>query len=141
MGSRLGKGKTGAAVVFNPTNTTKPTQRWQVFQLNSTTWTLRCNESGPNAWLGATGTADDSSPYLARGDVAGDDAFWTIAPWGDETWYLYNAANGSDSHLQKNGNGLMAMSPNITAPQGGQRWSFDKIEAINDEQYSTINVR
>ena len=126
--------------MMNPTNTSSPTQRWQVYQVNSTAWTLRCQESGPNAWLGATGTANDTAAYLARGDVAGADVFWTIDPWRDSTWYMWNAANGSEYHLKKNSSNLLEMSSNITAPMPGQRWTFEKIEAIDDPQYSTLSV-
>lgn len=134
-----------AGVWFNPTNLTKPNFRWQVFQLNSTTWTLRCNVSGPDIYLAAGYSEAEqlegkTRPYLARGDIADDSVFWTLSPWGDGTFYAWNAANTSSYRMMKKGSGLMAMSSNITAPQAGQRWQFDKIAEINDAQYSTVNV-
>ncbi|KAL6707238.1 hypothetical protein ACN47E_004226 [Coniothyrium glycines] len=134
-----------SGVWFNPTNITKPNFRWQVFQLNETTWTLRCNESGPNRYLAAgyfaaEDTDGHTRPYLARGDIADASAYWTLSPWGDGTFYMWNAANTSDYRMMKKGSGTMAMSGNITAPQAGQRWQFDKIAEINDAQYSTVSL-
>lgn len=131
-----------SAVYFRPTNTTQPAQRWQVFRLNSTAWTLRCQAGGPNAWLGTFLTSDtgETRPRLDRGDIADDSVYWNFGPWGDGTWYLWNYANATKNHLEKQGNGLLIMSPNITAPASGQRWAFEKIAPVDDQQYSTISV-
>lgn len=140
IGLNPGKDGLRAAVYFNPTNLTSPTNRWQIFPLNSTTYALRCQSNGPNAWLGVKiGDKGEAAPYLARGDLSDDSAFWTIGSWGDDFWWFSNAANGT-SRLNKKGDGLVEMSENITAPQNGQRWKFDGIGAINDAQYSSVNV-
>jgi hypothetical protein len=51
--------------------------------------------------------------------------FWSISPWGDGTFYLTNAANGTGWHLQDNSNSLLEMSSDIAAPQSGQRFTFN----------------
>jgi hypothetical protein len=58
--------------------------------------------------------------------LADNSMFWTITPWGDGTFFLANAANGTDWHLQVKSNSLLSMSSNITAPQSGQRFSFSE---------------
>ncbi|KAF2852688.1 hypothetical protein T440DRAFT_466811 [Plenodomus tracheiphilus IPT5] len=140
IGLNPGKDGPSAAVYFNPTKLTAPTNRWQIFQLNSTTYALRCQSGGPDMWLGVKiGDSGEDAPYLARGDVSDNSAFWTIGSWGDDFWYLSNAANGT-SRLNKKGTGLVEMSENITAPQSGERWKFDAIDSINDPQYSRVNL-
>lgn len=139
-----GSGSRGATFI-NSTDNTSGTQQWQIFQINSTTWTLRNQEGGPNAWLGTAfsnteDTEGKTRPCMERGDVADASVYWTISPWGDGTWYFSNAANGTNYHMKKKDNGLMVMSPNITAPQNGQRWKFKKITAINNDNYSSVNV-
>lgn len=140
MGLNPGKEGLRAAVYFNPTNLTAETNRWQLFQLNSTTYALRCQSGGPDVWLGVKiGDDGEDAPYLARGDLSDNSAFWTIGSWGDDFWYLSNAANGT-KRLNKKGTGLVEMSDNITAPQNGQRWKFNTIAPINDPQYSSVNL-
>ena len=140
-----GSGPRGDTSV-NYTDNSSGNQRWQIFQLNSTTWTLRNQEGGPNAWLGAALSSTDDTegttrPCMERGDFADASVYWTISPWGDGTWYFSNAANGTDYHLKRKDNGVMVMSPNVTAPQNGQRWKFKKIATIDNDNYSKINVR
>jgi hypothetical protein len=78
---------------------------------------------------------------MLRGDVADASVFWNIGSWSDETWYFTNLANGTN-HLIKKPNGLTVMTPDISAPAApGQRWYLKKITAINDKDYSSVNVR
>ncbi|CAO2651592.1 Nn.00g041620.m01.CDS01 [Neocucurbitaria sp. VM-36] len=139
-----GSGSRGATFI-NYTDNSSANQRWQIFQLNSTAWTLRNQEGGPNAWLGTTlsdseNTEGATRSCMERGDVADASVYWTINPWGDGTWYFSNAANGTGYHLQKKDSGIMVMSPNVTAPQNAQRWKFKKITTINNDNYSKINL-
>jgi hypothetical protein len=67
--------------------------------------------------------ADNTRPMMMRGDIANNSVYWSFNAWGDSTWFLTNAAN-DDQHLNRQGNGLLSMSSNITARQNGQRWGF-----------------
>jgi hypothetical protein len=70
---------------------------------------------------------------------ADNSMFWTISPWGDGTFFFANAANGTDWHLQVKSNSLLAMSSNITAPQNGQRFSFNQQGPIvNKPGFSSV---
>lgn len=71
--------------------------------------------------------------------IADDSMFWSISPWGDGTFYLANAANGTDWHLQVRSNSLLSMSSNITVPQSGQRFSFnEQAPIVNEPGFSTV---
>jgi hypothetical protein len=147
--SLYNKGGTKGAVFFNFTNTASPLQRWQIFPviINSTTaYTIRSKDSGPNGFMG-TGYSEDEEvdgktrPSMYRGDIAGNNVYWSFDSWGDGTSFLTSVANGTTYHLNRKGNGIMNMSPNISAPQNGQRWGFVPIDKIDDEKYSSVNVR
>lgn len=139
---------TKGAVFFNTTDTSANTQRWQIFPttVNGTrVYTLRSKEGGPNAFMGAgyvqeEDTEGHTRPQMFRGDVADNGVYWNFGGWGDGTWFLSNGINGTSYHLNRKVNGLLAMSPNITAPQNGQRWNMAEIAKIDDEKYSSVNV-
>lgn len=148
VGTALYNGDGSRGAVFIKTrNDTDTEQRWQLRKFNSTVWTLRSQGSGPNSYLSAKYSDDEqqkgkSFVYMARGDIADASAYWTIASWGDGTWYLINLANKTDYHLTLTPNlGHIVMSSNITAPQKGQKWNFSEIAVIDDERYSSVNVR
>jgi len=135
MGSTLYKG-------FDRYNAT---QRWQWYGINSTTYVLRCEVSGPDAFLGTTYSPSEETPgktraVMVKGSVTDDSIYWTFSPWEDGTFFMTNKKNGTDWHLEKRYSGSIALSSNVTAPQDGQRWSFEPIEAINNVNYSTISV-
>lgn len=132
---------TAGATFFAAAAPDNATQRWQVFPLNTTTFVLRTQEGGANAFIGSQ-PADAKgviSPLMLRGDVADESVFWTIGGWGDGTWWLANGGNGSAYHLARNRTGV-AMDGNVTAPQNEQRWGFEKGAAVDDERYSSVNV-
>jgi hypothetical protein len=139
---------TKGAVFLSPSNTTQPVQKWQIFPVtvNETTlYTLRSKDSGSNGFLGTQYTPDEETegktrPAMYRGDVASDNVYWSFGSWGDGTWYLSSPSNGTNYRMNKKNNGIMAMSPNVTAPQNGQRYSFATIAQINDVKYSSVNV-
>jgi hypothetical protein len=139
---------TKGAVFFNTTNTASNSQRWQIFPVtvnDTTVYTLRCKAGGPNGFMSTAyseteETEGKTRPSMFRGDVVTKNAYWTFGSWGDGTWYMANAANGTGYHLNRKGSGIMAMSPNVTAPQNGQRWGFATIGKIDDEKYSSIIV-
>jgi hypothetical protein len=77
-----------------------------------------------------------------RNATLGDDSIlWQISPWEDGTFYMTNAANGTDWHLMVKPGSLMAMSSNITELQKGQSFSFNATGTINDARFSGVNVR
>lgn len=146
-GNLWNKGRTGA-VMFNDTQLEKEENRWQIFAINSTTYVLRTLAGGPKALLGTMyfeGEKDvpgKTVGVMVRDDIADDSVYWTFSPWGDGTFYMTNARNGTAWHLHKKKNGLLAMNSNITAPQPGQQWTAKPIEhaIINLGGYSTVGV-
>ncbi len=132
-------------IYFKTTNTTLPTERWQLFPFNSSTYVLRSQDSGHNGYLAATYSVNETTPGQTRPEMrnytlADNSMFWRITPWGDGTFYLTNLANGTAWHLEVNPDTLMAMSSNFTTPQDGGSFSFTQLGAINDQAFSTINV-
>ena len=141
-------GGTRGAVFFNTTDTAVNVQRWQIYPVtvnDTTVYTLRCKETGPNGFMG-TGYVDEEEtegktrPMMLRGDIADNTVYWNFGSWGDGTWFLTNSANGTDYHLNKKAGNVVAMSPNVTAPQNGQRFGFAAIDRIDDEKYWSVNV-
>jgi hypothetical protein len=138
-------GTIGAVFFNNTVDLSAPRQRWQIYPINSTTFVLRSGEGGANAFLGTHFVANEETeghtrPCMVRGDVADDSVFWHFGSWGDGMFWLENAQNGSAYHVERKANGIMAMSPNVTAPQNLQRWGFEGIEKIDDEAWSSVNV-
>jgi hypothetical protein len=141
-------GNTKGATFLNPSNSSKSDQLWAILPVtvNSTTvYTLRTKDSGPNGFLASEYVAEEDTdgktrPSMFRGDIAVDNVYWLFGGWGDGTFFLTNTANGTDWHMNKKDSGIMAMSPNVTAPQNGQRFGFSAVSKIDDERYSSVNV-
>ncbi|KAF2126043.1 hypothetical protein P153DRAFT_323007 [Dothidotthia symphoricarpi CBS 119687] len=139
---------TRGAVFFNATDTSADNMRWQIFPVSvnsSVVYTFRSKRGGSNAFIGtafnsAEDTEGNTQPGMVRGDVADTSVYWTFGAWGDGTWWLSNAQNGTGYHMTRKPSTLMAMDPNITAPQNGQRWGLSPIAKINDPAYSSINL-
>lgn len=136
---------TAGAIFLNTTQTSLDTMRWQIYPVNSTTYVLRCKEGGANAFVGTHYVPAEESdghtrPRMVRGDVADDSVFWQFGAWGDDTFWLANARNGSVWHLNLKASGLLSMSDDIAAPQNGQRWRFGAIARIDDGAYSSVAV-
>jgi len=79
-------------------------------------------------------------PLMTNASISDNSRFWQIEPWGDGSFFLSNAANGTEWHLEKKPNSLMAMSSNITAPQDGQRFSFKQLGQIQNGEFTTVAV-
>ncbi|CZT03106.1 uncharacterized protein RAG0_09975 [Rhynchosporium agropyri] len=149
-GTELFNNSVSGAVFFATTNTTgntpNPAQLWQIVPYNSTYYVLRTKHSEPLGYLSTIyapleGTPGRTVPRMANASIVLDDSiFWQIEPWGDGTWYLQNAQNGSAWHLQQKPNSLMAMSSNITTtpPRNGQRFSFKQLQPIQNASFSTV---
>lgn len=145
-GTNLYNQGTSGAIFLNATQTSLNTMRWQMYPINSTTYVIRSKEGGANAFVGthyvpAEESEGHTRPRMVRGDIADDSVFWQLSAWGDDTWWLTNAQNGTAWHLNLKDNGLLTMSNNISAPQNGQRWSFGSIASIDDKAYSSVAVR
>ncbi|KAH7125507.1 hypothetical protein B0J11DRAFT_308006 [Dendryphion nanum] len=145
-GTNLYKNSERGAVYFNTTDLNRKINRWQLFGVNPTTYVLRTQEGGSNAYLGTKSETKEDTPgrtqaLMIRGDLADDSIYWTIQPWGDGTFYLYNIANRTSWHLNKD-SGSATMSSNITAPQNGQRFSLKPIKGaiVSEPSFSIINV-
>jgi hypothetical protein len=136
----------GGAVFLQNTNTTHYEQQWQVFPFNETYYVLRTRWSGATGYLHASFSEDENTPGHTVPDMRGvkrqdNSMFWSIDPWGDGTFYLTNAANQSDWHLNVKDNGLMSLSSNITKPQDGQAFSFQELSGrVDDVKYSSVVV-
>jgi hypothetical protein len=141
------------AVFFQRTNTSQPNQRWQIWNAQNDSYVLRSGNSGPYGYMIAIASKSDTSTVaeLNNGNtvpaarnyanITDDALFWTIGPWGDGSFHMTNAANGSAWHLQKNPNGQMAMSSNITGSQPGQRFVFNSLGKITNQAFETLKVR
>lgn len=151
LGTSLYTGQgTKGAVFINFTDTSINTQRWQIFPVtvNATRYyTLRCKESGPNAFMGVGYVSTEVTPgktraQLFRGDVIQDNGvFWSFGSWNDGTWSLSNAENTTKYNLNKKTDGLIAMDSDTKAPQNGQRWQLGAIAKIDDPRYSSVNLQ
>lgn len=133
------------SVFFGNTNLLSGEQLWQIFAFNSSYYVLRTKGSGPQGYMGAGLSSDESTqgktvPGMANSSVSDDSMFWKISPWGDGTFFFTNAANGSAWHLTLKSNSLMAMTSNITAPQNGQRFNFTQLGTIDDARFSSVIV-
>lgn len=147
-GTKLYDQNRTGAVYFNTTQTKKATNRWQVYPVNSTTYVLRTQEGGPDAFLGTAFISDEDTPGQTRpiminGTFSDNSVYWNISPWGDGTFFMTNGANGTAWHLKKKANALLCMDSNTTEIQPGQRWSFtaEQNDEIKDQpRFSTVSV-
>ena len=144
-GTSLYNNSLTGAIFFTETNTTKPQQLWQLYPFNSTYYVLRSKDSGPTGYLTVNFqalevTPGKTVPLMTNASISDDSMFWQIEPWGDGTFFLANAANGTKWHLEKKPNSLMAMSSNTTAPQNGQRFSFKQLGQIQNDKFTTVVV-
>lgn len=147
------------SVFFQLTNSTAQNQKWQIWSAVNDTYVLRSGNSGPHGYLVPTvSNADANSngtssvnelnngntvPFARNyANITDDGFYWTIGPWGDGSYHLTNAVNGSAWHLDKEtGNGAMFMSSNITGNQPGQRFIFNSVGKISNKAFETLHVR
>ncbi|KAF1961903.1 hypothetical protein CC80DRAFT_436314 [Byssothecium circinans] len=144
VGTSLFKDKVAGSVFYSGANVTRREQQWQFYPIDSEYYVLRTSEGGPEGFLGATISANETSPghtraRMTRGNVLDDSVYWKIEPWKDGTFFMWNKRNESSWHLGKNASTVF-MDSNITAPRNGQRLSFSAIKEINAKQFSTVNL-
>ena len=142
--SLYNKGISGA-VFFNTTDTTEQVQQWQLFPFNSTNYVLRSRDSGPQGYLEAKVSINETTqgvtvPYMRNASTSDNSMFWQVGPWNDGTFYMTNSANGTGWRLNVKSNTLMAMDSDFTPIQDGQRFNFQRLNQINDERYSSVIV-
>lgn len=134
------------AVFFKITNTSDSEEHWQIFPFNSSAYILRTKASGSEGYLGVAlkqneDTPGKSVPIMVSAGEADDSMIWHISPWGDGTFYLANAANGTAWHLTVKSNSLMAMTSNISVQQDAQSFSFLQLDTIDDASFDSVVVR
>ncbi|KAL2070083.1 hypothetical protein VTL71DRAFT_14763 [Oculimacula yallundae] len=135
---------TGASFFNKPDTPGNVEWMWQIYPFNSTYYVLRTQASGPLGYLTVYYAADEETtgstkPRMTNASISDNSMFWKIKPWGDGTFFMENAANGSAWHLWEKPNTLMAMSSNITAPpQDGQRFAFKQSGQIQNASFSTV---
>jgi hypothetical protein len=139
-------GNTAAAVFFQITNTTKPSQRWQIWHIQDNTYVLRSEASGPKNYLAVRANtttereAGGTTAIIRRVDAAGKEAFWRLNPFSNGGFGMVNAANGTNWRLFAKDKGLMAMTNNVKGEQDNQSFQFKKLEKITNEKFSTLQV-
>jgi hypothetical protein len=135
------RNKTTGASLMKRRDSSDGEQLWQIFQLNSTTWTMRSQASGPVGFLMSKWNASAQTqivPIMAIGDIADTSALWTFNAWDDKTWKISNLANGTENRLQKNP--LLSISSDAPAPPRGQGWNYTAVKAIDDPRYSSVSA-
>lgn len=139
-------GQSGA-VFFSTNNPAQTLQQWQFYRVDANFYVLRSKGAGADGFLSTFYSKglmppSDTSLNMRRGNASDDSAYWQISPWSDGTFFLFNKANQSSYHLEEAENSnLVYMTNNITSNAPGQRFSFTPISAIDDEQFSTFQVR
>lgn len=67
--------------------------------------------------------------------------YWTIEPWGDGSFKMWNARNGSDWHMGKKLDNSTEMTSNFAEPHEGQSFIFKPLEGkIGVSAYATLKV-
>ncbi|KAF2194194.1 hypothetical protein K469DRAFT_549203, partial [Zopfia rhizophila CBS 207.26] len=128
-------------VTFGNSDNSMPTQQWQFFPVDKSTYMLRTKASGPTGYLATennNGSHGQIIPWIFNNTETDSSMLWRILPWNDGTFYFTNKANGRACHLDFTSVGRVGMSINITQPQPGQAFSFVKLGDINDSAFSAV---
>ncbi|KAK8241803.1 hypothetical protein HDK77DRAFT_510946 [Phyllosticta capitalensis] len=127
-------------------NRSDPSQQWQIYPYNSSFYVLRTRASGPDNYLRTMAVENTADPYpitetrMANSSVQDSSMFWAMGQWADGPYYLWNAENGSDWHLNttlvvEGHTEMLALNPQ---PEQGQAFSFKQLGEINDNAFSSI---
>ncbi|KXH45105.1 transmembrane alpha-helix domain-containing protein [Colletotrichum simmondsii] len=129
----------------------KETMAWQFQPVNSTKdrYLIRSNATSVRLQLSAcwdpAETANGHTAVCMRRTTSDKSQMWDILDWGDGTFDLLNAANGSSYIVDRHaGSGVFmsdqiagsAVSDSVDVP--GQRWIIRGDRAVNDPAYSTV---
>lgn len=125
-------------------------QKWQIFEspIDSSAFVLREEVPGPNVFLGVKvnetcAALSNSSCYLLNPTMQlalDDTSTWYIEPSGDETFYMYNRANGSNYHMDTEPGGSWLWMNSDVTERKTQQWNFTAIEPINNSSFSTVST-
>lgn len=144
VGTSLFRNNKQGSTFIQPANDTKPQQKWQFYAIDTGgTYVMRTKDAGRNGFMGAyyNQTSDDTVAYMLRIDSnPGDTIYWTLQSSNDAgTYFLYSKANGTSSRLTIKGTStFMTTSEGESNPQ--QQFSFEPAGAINDGDFSTVDV-
>lgn len=140
------------AAFMQMTDVDAPEQRWQVYTFNETYYVLRGDAAGPGAYLSARVIKDppNDSPNvgntqaeMAVHNITDDGMFWSIEPWGDGSFKMWNGANGTDWNLALNDTSAFTyMDSNINPDNEHpcQEFSFRAVADIDDDAYSKVQA-
>lgn len=148
------KNATGS-VIFLDSNNASQTQQWQFFpsprnNKNPNEYILRSHHSTSLGYLTTKRISDDKAsinygntiPRMTNFWWIGDESmYWTVEPWGDGSFKMWNARNGSAWHLGKKLDNETEMTSNFVEPHEGQSFVFKPLEGkIGVDAYKTLKV-
>ncbi|KAK1515105.1 transmembrane alpha-helix domain-containing protein [Colletotrichum costaricense] len=131
----------------------KEIMAWQFQPANSIKgrYLIRSNATGVGLQLSAcwdpAETANGHTAVCMRRMTSEDSQLWDILDWGDGTFDLFNAANGSSYIVDRHAGSGVFMSDQIAGSASsnsvdvpGQRWIIRGDRAVNDPAYSTVFI-
>lgn len=136
-----------AAVFFQVTNTSSPSQHWQIFPTENDTYILRSKASSPGAYLAVRQDATTdaktvgSTAIMRKRESASDEVFWKLDRFKNGGYRLINAANATNWNLHANNASSIAMTNDAAGDRDDERFSFTAFDQpINDVKYSSVQV-
>ncbi|KAK7544778.1 uncharacterized protein J3D65DRAFT_673499 [Phyllosticta citribraziliensis] len=136
------------SMMTNVQNRTEFEQQWQVYPFNSTFFVLRTRASGPDNYLRVMLSVDGEGlpipkPRMVNPMLPDVSWLWAMGKWADGSFYLWNAENGTNWHLNTTvlPSGHTEMVSLNPQPKQGQAFTFKELGEINNQTFSTINVR
>ncbi|KAK7517254.1 uncharacterized protein IWZ02DRAFT_492555 [Phyllosticta citriasiana] len=146
-GTATWEGEGYGSVITHDQNRTDYEQQWQIYSFSSTLVVLRTRASGPDNYLrvqGADWYGDGPIPKPRMSNASTPDLsmFWSMGKWADGSFYLWNAENGTNYHLNTTLTSwghteMISLNPQ---PKEGQSFSFKELGEINNQTFSTINT-
>jgi hypothetical protein len=143
-----GFGNDAGAVYFRPTNTSAPSQQWQILTLDENTYIFRTRGLGSSTCLSSFCQDSSLCANTTSADMHVDSSNdiheiearfkWSLFPARDETFYMTNQANGTSWFLLPRGDG--ENSVHIVGGVTDYRWSFSSISPIDDPEFLTSST-
>ncbi|KAK8184544.1 hypothetical protein BC567DRAFT_206598 [Phyllosticta citribraziliensis] len=135
------------SMMTNVQNRTEFEQQWQVYPFNSTFFVLRTRASGPDNYLRVMLSVDGEGlpipkPRMVNPMLPDVSWLWAMGKWADGSFYLWNAENGTNWHLNTTvlPSGHTEMVSLNPQPKQGQAFTFKELGEINNQTFSTINI-
>ncbi|QDS75569.1 hypothetical protein FKW77_005935 [Venturia effusa] len=117
---------------------------WQFYKMDNGNYALRNQATSIRQQLGTCYVAKEVSssktqPCMVESDGGDESQEWVITNWGDDTYKLTNAKNGTGYNLDWHpGNpGFMNPTTASTPYQPAQHWKWSSLATINDGAFST----